>query len=283
MTTIGKAVKWLVIALASVYGVTGCSSKESPDASLPATTSHVAEAVQGAAPKTKRTIVVGTYAAINKVSFYDDSGKLTGYDVEVVKEINKRLPQYQFKFVSMEFPNLFLSLDTRKIDFIAMHLEKNAARQEKYLFNNEFYDVSQTRVVVNNLNEQIHSIEDLKGKTVIVGPGSNPAFLIEDFNRRNQNAAKVVYGSITDSVTQIKSGRVDATVMDVALADELNRKVDARLKPVGSNLGGTNGVYFAFRKDEAGPASDIDAALREMKTDGTLNRLSQQWFNRNVQ
>jgi L-cystine transport system substrate-binding protein len=232
-------------------------------------------------PAVVQKIVVGTFAAIPSVSYLDAEGKLTGYDIEVSREINRRLPQYQFEFVSMEFPNLFLALDTKKIDFIAMHLEKNAARESKYLFNGESYDTSQTKVAIREGRTDIASIEDLKGKKVIVNTGGNPAFIIETFNRNNNDAVDVSYGaSFDDVVKQIKAGRADATVIDVALAASLNEKVDARLALVGPNLAGGAGIFLALRKDGTVLAADIDQALKAMKADGTLSRLSRQWLKR---
>jgi len=231
-----------------------------------------------------RQIIVGTFASVPRVSFIDIDGKLTGYDIEVAREVERRLPQYEFKFESMEFPLLFLSLDTRKIDLIAMHLEKNAAREEKYLFNKIPYDHSQTVVAVSQSRNDIHSLEDLKGKRVIVGTGTNTAFLIEEFNKRSNGAVQISYGvSFDDVVQQIRSERVDASLMDASLVDILNTKIDAKLKAVGPSLKGSSGIHFAFRKEDEKFAADVDSALAKMKDDGTLNRLSRRWLDRDYE
>ncbi|WVE38957.1 transporter substrate-binding domain-containing protein, partial [Priestia megaterium] len=43
-------------------------------------------------------IIVGTGTQFPNICFLDDKGNLTGYDVELVKEIDKRLPNYKFEF-----------------------------------------------------------------------------------------------------------------------------------------------------------------------------------------
>ena len=69
---------------------------------------------------------------VSKHLFLDDKGNLTGYDVELVRAIDEKLPEYKFEFKTMEFSNLLLSLETRKIDFIAHQMEVNSEREEKF-------------------------------------------------------------------------------------------------------------------------------------------------------
>ncbi|MFF2090748.1 transporter substrate-binding domain-containing protein [Paenibacillus sp. NPDC058174] len=262
------AVLILTIALA------GCGSAKNESAAVSSSTPAVKD-------EKAKVIKVGTSAVVKNVSFLDDNGKLTGYDIEVVREIDSRLPQYEFEFETMDFPNLFLSLDAKKIDFIAMRLEQNEERRAKYLFNQEFYDSSQLLVAVSEKSTNIQSIDDLKGKTVIVPASSSSAALIERYNKEHQDAIKVIYGDYTNAVNQIKSGRADATVIDAGLAKSLNKDANAQLKLVGENLHADSGVYFAFRKEDGSELSQaIDESLKAMKEDGTLSKLANEWFKR---
>ena len=65
------------------------------------------------------TINVGVITAGDKTSFVDDKGKLTGYEIELMRKIDEELPQYKFNFVQLEGPTLFSSLDAKKVDFIS--------------------------------------------------------------------------------------------------------------------------------------------------------------------
>ncbi|MGG4141787.1 transporter substrate-binding domain-containing protein [Paenibacillus algorifonticola] len=272
-----KNILILSFSLIIAISLTGCG----------AANNEAVTSVNGSSPSNEeqpQLIKVGTSAVIKNVSFLDDAGKLTGYDVEVVREIDRRLPQYEFEFETMDFPNLFLSLEAQKIDFIAMHLEQNEERRTKYLFNKEFYDSSELLVAVNESNTSIHSIDDLKGKTVIVPPSTSSAALVEKYNKDHQNAIKVIYGDYTNAVNQLKSGRVDATVIDSGLAKSLNRDANAQLKLIGENLHTESGVYFAFRQKDGSVFSNaVDEALKAMKEDGTLTKLAEQWLKRDYQ
>jgi L-cystine transport system substrate-binding protein len=109
-------------------------------------------------------IVVGTGTAFPNVCFIDENGKLTGFDVELLKEIDSRLPEYEFEFQTMDFSNLLLSLETNKIDLVAHVMEKNPERELKYSFNKEPYAHWRNRIVVAKGMIRSRSLDDLKGK-----------------------------------------------------------------------------------------------------------------------
>ncbi|MDR9748923.1 transporter substrate-binding domain-containing protein [Paenibacillus taichungensis] len=225
-----------------------------------------------------KKIIVGTGTQFPNVCFIDENGKLTGYDVELIREIDKRLPEYEFEFSTMEFKNLLLSLETKKIDLIAHQMEVNEERQAKFLFNDEAYNIFPNKIVVSEKNQDVKSIEDLKGKKLIVGATSNAAVLAEKWNAANGNAIDIVYsGAGEDSNTQIKTGRVDATISTQFAIDYQNKVVDAQLKTVGEALSNSK-VYFILNKDEEELKTKIDEALKSIKEDGTLSKLSTEWL-----
>ncbi|WIM41543.1 transporter substrate-binding domain-containing protein [Paenibacillus sp. PK4536] len=227
-----------------------------------------------------KKIIVGTGTGFPNVCFIDENGKLTGYDVELVREIDKRLPDVEFEFKTMEFSNLLLSLETNKIDFVAHQMETNPEREQKYLFNKVPYSIFLNRVTVAKDNNTIKGLDDLVGKKVLTGATSNAAYLLNEYNKTHNNGIDVVYtsGAANDTVQQIVSGRVDATIT-TDFANRFNTDADGNvaLKTVGEPLNQSN-VFFVFRKDEQPLSDEIDKAITEIKADGTLKKLSEQWL-----
>ncbi|TKJ89572.1 amino acid ABC transporter substrate-binding protein [Paenibacillus sp. CFBP13512] len=227
-----------------------------------------------------KKIIVGTGTGFPNVCFIDENGKLTGYDVELVREIDKRLPDVEFEFKTMEFSNLLLSLETNKIDFVTHQMETNPEREQKYLFNKVPYSIFLNRVTVAKDNNTIKGLDDLVGKKVLTGATSNAAYLLNEYNKTHNNGIDVVYtsGAANDTVQQIVSGRVDATIT-TDFANRFNTDADGNvaLKTVGEPLNQSN-VFFVFRKDEQPLSDEIDKAITEIKADGTLKKLSEQWL-----
>ena len=224
-------------------------------------------------------IIVGTGTQFPNVCFIDENGKLTGYDVELVRKIDEKLPEYEFEFKTMEFSNLLLSLETNKIDFIAHQMEVNEERQEKFLFNKEPYNIFPLHVTVHQDNKDIQSIQDLKGKKIIVSPTSNSAVFIEKYNKENNAGIEIVYAGTGPDTTinQIKTGRADATITTPFSVDFNNDAVDAGQKVVGEPLLNSK-VYFLLRKDETTLQKRIDEALVELKKEGEVSELSKKWL-----
>lgn len=261
---------FMALLLALVVGA--CTSQETKTAS-----SASSEASRGESKVQK--IIVGTGTQFPNVCFIDKDGKLTGYDVELVRKIDEKLPEYEFEFKTMEFSNLLLSLETKKIDFIAHQMEVNAERQEKFLFNKEPYNIFPLHVTVHKDNNDIQSIKDLKGKKVIVGATSNSAVFLEKYNKENNAGIEIVYaGNGPDStINQIKTGRADATITTPFSVDFNNDAVDAQQKVVGEPLLNSK-VYFLLRKDETPLQKRIDEAIVELKQEGVVSELSKKWL-----
>lgn len=263
--------KWslLTVTTALVLALTGCSTGEE---------TSTATGADGTTAPTK--IIVGTGTQFPNVAFIDENNKLTGYDVELVREIDKRLEDYEFEFQTLEFTNLLLSLETNKIDMVAHQMEKNPEREEKYLFNKEAYSHWKNKIAVLKDDNSIQSIDDLKGKKVFTTATSAQAILLENYNKEHDNALEIVYSSgvANDFISQLKSKRVAASIaadFTLPLIDPNND-----LKLVGAPLSESD-TLFMFRKndpEEQKLADRVDEVLKEIKADGTLKQLSEQWL-----
>jgi L-cystine transport system substrate-binding protein len=289
--------KWVIlsVALLFVFTLAGCGNKNneasSASSEAPAASSANASASAPAsesasaspeAPVEAKKIIVGTSSLFPQVCFLDENGKLTGYDIELVREIDKRLPEYEFEFQLLDsMPSLLLSLETKKVDFVAHEIEKNPERTEKYLFNKVTYAHWKNKIVVSvNNNDPIETLADLKGKKVITHASSAADQILKNYDKENPGTYKIVYssGAANDTVQQIDSGRVTATVAaDFALSLIDPEK---KLKTVGKALS-TADILFLFRKNDSDAqalADAIDKVLLEIKADGTLSALSKQWL-----
>ncbi|WP_420850684.1 transporter substrate-binding domain-containing protein [Paenibacillus lutrae] len=254
--------------------LSGCAADSAKD-----TAAKVNPGGNSAAPAVTK-IVVGTGTQFANICFLDDKGNLTGYDVELIREIDKRLPEYEFEFKTMDFSNLLLSLETKKIDLIAHQMEVNEERKAKFLFNDEAYNIFPNQVVVHKDRTDIQSLDDLKGKKVMVGATSNAAVLLQDYNKTNNNAIQIVYsgsGGTNDIIAQLKSGRVDATISTEFAVKQRNETIDSQQKIVGKAISNSK-VYFILQKERTEVKEKVDEALRAIKKDGTLSKLSTKWL-----
>ncbi|HBF40066.1 MAG TPA: L-cystine-binding protein TcyK [Firmicutes bacterium] len=228
------------------------------------------------APAPKK-IIIGTGNAFKPYCYLDEDGKPVGYEYEVLTAVNKRLPQYRFEFQTLDFQNILLSLQSKKIDIAAHQYEKNPEREQKYRFGKESYTTFILRIVVSKKRNDINSIKDLDGKTVQVSPGANEAYVMEQYNKSHGNKVKLVYADSGANpalaVQNIENGRIDAFISIKRIMESYNKAYGDKLKTVGDPIASSS-TYDIFRKEDAQLQEDVDTALRSLKADGTLAKIS---------
>lgn len=260
-----KAKLALMISIVLLTGIlSGCSSTKTDSADSAVT-----------------TIYVGTQNDYPPFAYSDADGQLTGFDVEVIKEINKKLDGYQFEFVASSWDSIFLSLESNKTQIVADEIAKNPEREQKYLFSDESYFAAQTVIAVKKGRSDIHSLEDLEGLNVAATVGDSYTMLLEEYNAAHGNKIKLQYNESSnpaDNLLNVESGRVDAFVNDPVMMGAIIKKQELQVEIVGDPIQSDN-MHLVFKKDEQGEAlkAKIDPIIKQLKEDGTLQALSEKW------
>ncbi|MDU4961855.1 MAG: transporter substrate-binding domain-containing protein [Sporomusaceae bacterium] len=223
------------------------------------------------------TYYVGTRGTFKPFTYMNDKDQLTGYDIEILKEVERRNKDIKFEFKTMSVESAFVSLNAKQIDLIANQMGKNEDRAAKYTFTTEVNNYTRSRLTVKGDRSDIRTLEDLKGKTMILTPTSEVTRVVKKFNETANPKINLIFtdkGS-AESLNLIATGRADAgSTYDVAVA-EARKTLGLDVKSVGEVFSSVP-TYFILRKDPDGQAlaAKIDASLREMRADGTLKKLS---------
>ena len=224
-----------------------------------------------------KTIAVGTGTSYKPYCYLDDDGNLAGYEYEVLKAVDKLLPQYEFKFETFDFKNILLSIDSGKIDIGAHQFEENPDRVKNYLFGEEAYTTFIRYITVDKGRSDIKSIDDLGGKHVYAAPGDNATYFFQAWNEEHKDKPMildVVEGVTTEELLAgLKSKKWDAysaTKRDVAQANE---QYGDSVKTVGEPHINSN-TYFVFKKGNTELQEAVDGAVKELKSNGELAQLS---------
>lgn len=119
-----------------------------------------------------KVINVATRGTVRPYSYTDDNGNLTGFDVELLKEIERRNPDLHFNFKPMAVDAAFVAMDAGQVDMIANQMRRNPTREAKYYYTNEVNNYSTRKLVVKNDRNDISKLDDLKGKKIAVTTSS---------------------------------------------------------------------------------------------------------------
>ncbi|WP_102029148.1 amino acid ABC transporter substrate-binding protein [Salirhabdus sp. Marseille-P4669] len=223
----------------------------------------------------KGVITVGTEGTYAPYSFHNEDDELTGYDVEVMREVAKRMG-VEVEFKETQWDSMFAGLNQERFDVVANQVGINPDRLENYDFS-EPYTVSAAVIVVPEDNTDITSFEDLEGKKSAQSLTSNFGAIAKE------NGAELVgVEGLAQSIELIKQGRVDVTVNDrLAVLDYMNQQPDAKIK-IAVRSDDASETALAFRKGNEELVEAASAAIKEMKEDGTLAEISEKWFGEDV-
>jgi L-cystine transport system substrate-binding protein len=234
------------------------------------------------AEKGVTTIIVGTGVKYPPYCYTDAAGNLIGYDHKLLQEIDRRLPQYEFKYEVFDFANILIALGQGKVDIGAHQYESNPDRRATYLFGDEEYNDydSWLTVKADGPWANVNSIDDLAGNPnaiISVGLGSNREAFVKNYNQTHDAAHQLAYQPYTEDAVlleNLKSGRFSATLQILLNIDRYNSVTEGlRLIPRGDKPVIDSGAYFIFAKTNVELKEAVDGALRDIKADGTFNRI----------
>lgn len=211
-------------------------------------------------------------------SYHDtDTDEVIGFDADTARAIGEKLG-VEVEIVEAPWESLFAGLDDGRYDIVVNGVEITEERSEKYDFS-EPYAYIHTALVVRGDNEDIKSFEDLKGKKTVNSIGSTYMELAESYG-----ASAAGVSTLNDTIQNVIDGRADATLnADVSFYDYMNQQPDANIKIVATTEEASQ-VAIPIRKgeDTASFEAAVNAAIEELKADGTLAELSEKYFGSDV-
>lgn len=234
----------------------------------------MAASLTGAAPAIAAdTIVVGTYPANPPWEYKTASGDFEGYEVDVVREVAKRLkltPDFQ----DMGFQALFAATSSGRIDFAISSISITNDRLKNQSFTQPYYDSDGT--VVGKASSPIKSLDELKGKTIGVIAGSTGEAWAKENAEKLAITETKSYAAQQDLLMEVLNGRIDGGAGELAgfqfaMTKMPGLKILVRI-PTGER--------FAMMAKKNSPLVEkVSETISAMKADGTMAAIHKKWFN----
>jgi len=223
-------------------------------------------------------LVIGTEGTYQPFTYHEGgSGALTGYDVDVATAVAEKLDLTP-TFEETQFDALLAGLDAGRFDIVANQISITDEREAGFDFSTP-YTVSRGAVITAADNTDITSLADLEGKTTAQSQSSNFYTTAKDAGADVQ----VVEGW-AQSVALLEQGRIDATVNDeLTFLDYVKTNPDkAAAIKIAATTDDVSNSALVTTKGSDDLVAAIDDALAELKADGTLAEISDQYFGQDV-
>lgn len=160
--------------------------------------------------KQKGVITIGVFSDKPPFGFVNDKGQSDGFDVVISHRIAKDLlgDETKVKFELVEAASRVEFLKSGKVDVIMANFTQTKERAEVVDFATPYMKVA---LGVVSKDGEIQSIEDLKGKKLIVNKGTTADFY---FTKNHPEIELLKYDQNTEAFLALKDGRGAALAHD---------------------------------------------------------------------
>ena len=235
------------------------------------TAAETAEAAGG-------TLIVGFDQDFPPMGFVGDNGEYTGFDLDLAKEVASRLG-LEYKAQPIAWDSKDMELESGNIDCIGNGFTITG-REDDYTWTTPYMANKQVFVVAND--SDIKSQADLAGKVVEVQADSSAeAALKENQDLANTFGQLLTTPDYNTAFMDLEQGAVDAVAMDVIVAGYQIKQRNADFKILDDSLSEEE-YGIGFKKGNTELRDKVQGALEEMAADGTLAKISDEWFGEDV-
>ena len=253
---------------AAALALTACVGSSSSVASSVASSAASSTAASGAAELT--TVMAGKLTMATNATFppYEmttDSGDIEGIDVDTAKAIAEKLG-LELQIDDMDFDAALLSVQQGKADIAMAGITVTDERKAVMAFSDSYATGIQSIIVPEDSG--IASPDDLAGKKIGTQRGTTGyIYCTDDFGEDSV----VAYDSGLTAVQALNNGQVDAVVIDNAPAKEYVA-ANPGLKVLETSYAEED-YAIGMNKDNTALVEAVNAALEELKADGTLQSI----------
>jgi len=226
------------------------------------------------AAKARGKLIVGVRYDFPPFGFVNEQKQVVGAEIDMTRELAQALlgNRDAVELTEVSGPNRIPFLVTNKVDIVIAALAITAERAKTISFSEPYYTGGYT-VMVPKGNTDITAMANLSRKRVGITRGSTAEAIVAKLSPPPEQVIKLEH--ISELLSVIQAGRVDAVVQDIALLQPFVRK-NPGFKLVG-------GLYndepwgIGIRKDDKETLDWVNAELKRMRQSGKLDEILAKW------
>ncbi|HAS79617.1 MAG TPA: basic amino acid ABC transporter substrate-binding protein [Fusobacteriaceae bacterium] len=211
-------------------------------------------------------LYVGTNAEYPPFEYLEND-TIVGLDADIIEELTKRMG-VEYKWSNMSFDGLIPALQMNKLDIVIAGMSVTPQRAKAVNFSVPY--LSSEVVFVGRKNNPINSMDELVGKTFGVEIGTTK----EASAKKIKDSIVVPFNGNTPALIALKSGKVDAMVVDKSVGDNyITNNEDLMI--IGTLAGEPKAIAVGKKYPEL--LKNVNVALTSMLEDGTISNLKEKY------
>lgn len=216
----------------------------------------------GCIKKNEDELIMVTEAGFAPYEYYEN-GEIVGVDIDIAKEIASALGK-KLVIKDIAFDSIINEVKTGKADFGAAGISYSEERAKNVDFSINY--ATSKQVVIVKEDSSIKNVKEISDKKIAVQLGSiGDTYVTENF----KNASIVRQKKYLAAIEDLKTGKVDAVVMDELPAKEIT-KSNTGVKILDGSL--TNDSYgMIVKKGNKELLEQINNVLQKLKDEGKID------------
>ena len=226
-------------------------------------------------------IIVGLDDNFPPMGFKNEKNEITGFDVDLAKEAAKRLGR-EVEFKAIDWSSKEAELKSGRVQILWNGLDITDKRKENMLFSKPYMDNRQI-IFVKKGNTAVTDEKSLAGKTVGTQSAGTAEEYIDatDFYKNEVKEVKK-YPDYVAAFMDLENGRLDAVIGDEIVGRYYMSKHPEELEALDIVVGPVSEFGIAFAKDNTVLQGEVQKVMDEMKADGTMAKVSNEWFGKDI-
>ncbi|MFM9276591.1 amino acid ABC transporter substrate-binding protein [Paenibacillus jiagnxiensis] len=228
----------------------------------------------GTGGKDGNTLVVGIDDKFAPMGFRDENNDIVGFDIDYARAAAEKMGK-EVQFQPIDWSSKESELNSGRIDLIWNGYTITDERKEKVLFTKPY--LSNSQVVVVLADSPLAKLEDLNGKAVGLQSLSSAADALNASPLKDQVKSVAEFKDNVLALTDLKTGRLDAVIIDEVVAKYYMAKEQGVFKILDGTLAPEE-YGVGVKKGNEELLKQMQTAMDELNADGTAAKLSEKWF-----
>ncbi|MGI9401882.1 MAG: transporter substrate-binding domain-containing protein [Rhizobiaceae bacterium] len=210
---------------------------------------------------------MGTEGAYEPYNFINDKGEVDGFERELGDKLCE-IAGLSCTWVKNDWDSIIPNLTSGNYDTIMAGMSITDERKEKINFTEAYFPPDPSAFV---------SLAGA-GADVINGNVAAQTNTIQAGHVSGSGATLVEFATPDETIAAVRNGEVDAVMADKAYLKKLVEESGGELQFIGEDVMLGTGIGMGLRKSDEEMLAKFNAAIQQVKSDGTLNTLIEKWF-----
>lgn len=212
---------------------------------------------------------IGTDATYAPFEF-EVKGEYKGIDIDLLKAIAKD-QEFEFELAPMDFKGIIPAMQAGQLDAAIAGISITDERKKVIDYSNPYFDSGLT-IGVKSDNDSINSVEDLKGKKVIVKKGTTGSDQAAKMSE--EHGFELIYVEDTPSMfLDVKNGNADALIDDYPVVAYAIAQDNLGVKIVGDKMNGEQYGMTVLKGKNKELLEKLNTGLENVKASGEYQKI----------